>query len=319
MDSITHIALGASIGEAVFGNKFGFKAALLGALLSSIPDFDVALYLFYDFYAMLSIHRGYSHSILICSLLAIFISFLLFHWKLFGESSFAKISFFAWTCFMSHLLLDTLTSYGTQLFLPFSNTRVGFDCINVVDPVYTIPLIIGLILCFWIYKTKTNRTKFVHWSIAISTIYLLLTFLNKQHIENIIQDHFDQADIKIQKLMTMPVGIANYNWYGVAKAKDSIYLQKYSLFEKEENPIEAFPIHEEYLIQLDKNVAEKMRWFAKGFYTVDTVNGKKRIYNLQVDMRGVVFDGNKKVPTVGYFEVEENNGKINFTSGSIKN
>ncbi len=36
-------------------------------------------------------------------------------------------------------------------------------------------------------------------------------------------------------------------------------------------------------------------------------------------MRGVVFDGNKKVPTVGYFEVEENNGKINFTSGSIKN
>ena len=105
MDSITHIALGASIGEAVFGNKFGFKAALLGALLSSIPDFDVALYLFYDFYAMLSIHRGYSHSILICSLLAIFISFLLFHWKLFGETSFAKISFFAWTCFMSHLML----------------------------------------------------------------------------------------------------------------------------------------------------------------------------------------------------------------------
>lgn len=264
MDSITHIALGASIGEAVFGNKFGFKAALLGALLSSIPDFDVALYLFYDFYAMLSIHRGYSHSILICSLLAILFHSCFFIGNYLEKQVLQKLVF-AWTCFMSHLLLDTLTAYGTQLFLPFSNTRVGFDCINVVDPVYTLPLIIGLILCFWIYKTKTNRTKFVHWSIAISTIYLLLTFLNKQHIENIIQDHFDQADIKIQKLMTMPVGIANYNWYGVAKAKDSIYLQKYSLFEKEENPIEAFPIHEEYLIQLDKNVAEKCDGSLKDF------------------------------------------------------
>ena len=42
-----------------------------------------------------------------------------------------------WLFFLSiftHPLLDAFTSYGTQLFAPFSNYRVAFNTISVVDP-----------------------------------------------------------------------------------------------------------------------------------------------------------------------------------------
>ena len=93
---------------------------------------------------------------------------------------------------------------------------------------------------------------------------------------------------------------------------------KYSSLSATDQPIQAFPINEVYLNLIDKDVAAKMRWFAKGFYTVDQVNDKIRIFNLQVDMRGIVNDGEKDVPTVGYFEITNKNGKSEFSSGSIK-
>ena len=46
MDSITQAVLGAAIGEAVLGKKIGNKGAILGAAVATIPDLDVALYLF---------------------------------------------------------------------------------------------------------------------------------------------------------------------------------------------------------------------------------------------------------------------------------
>ena len=69
---------------------------------------------------------------------------------------------------------------------------------------------------------------------------------------------------------------------------------------------------------MDEMVANKMRWFAKGFYTVEKENGKIRIFNLQVDMRGIVNIGDKKAPTKGYFEISTDAGKSVLSSGSIK-
>ena len=147
----------------------------------------------------------------------------------------------------------------------------------------------------------------------------MFTLLNKEGVKAKISNSLSNEKIEYSSLLTMPVGIANINWYGVAKGKDSIYMVKHEIFSNTDNPIEVFPINEEYLNQIDSNVAEKMRWFAKGFYTVEKENEKIRIYNLQVDMRGIVIIGNKKAPTAGYFEILSSNGITDFSSGSLKN
>lgn len=319
MDSITQGVLGAAIGEAVLGKKIGNRGAIIGAIVATIPDLDVMLHLFYDKFEMLSIHRGFSHSIL-CSILGTFlISFVLSQIKWFQNIAFKRLLLFTWLCLFTHTLLDTFTAYGTQLFLPFSDRRLGFDSINVVDPVYTVPLIIGLILSLWIYKSSPKRPKFNAFGLIISSAYLVFTLFNKEVITAKISSRLLGKNIEYNSLLTMPVGIANINWYGVAKGSDSIYLLKHSIISNNDTPIEAFPINEAYLDQVDKNIANKMRWFAKGFYTVAEEKGKIRIYNLQVDMRGVVRTGNKKAPTAGYFELSNKNGKTEFTSGSITN
>ena len=319
MDSITQGVLGAAIGEAILGKKIGNKGAVIGAIVATIPDLDVILYLFYDKLEMLSIHRGFSHSIIFSILGAFLIAFVLSKIKWFQSIKFKTLVLFSWLCLFTHMLLDTFTAYGTQLFLPFSNRRLGFDSINVVDPIYTVPLIVCLILSLWIYKSNPKRSKYNNYGLIISSLYLVFTLLNKQSVEAEISTRLSKENIEYSSLLTMPVGIANVNWYGVAKGQDSIYMLKHSILSDTNNSIEVFPINEEYLNQINKDVAEEMRWFAKGFYTVEKENGKIRIYNLQVDMRGIVKIGNKKAPTAGYFEVSNKNGKSEFSSGSIKN
>ena len=229
MDSITQGVLGAAIGESILGKKIGNKGAIIGAIVATIPDLDVILFLFYDKYEMLSIHRGFSHSILFSILGSFLIAFILSKIKLLQKFKFKILLLFAWLCLFTHMLLDTFTAYGTQLFLPFNDRRLGFDSINVVDPIYTTPLIIGLILSLWIYKSKPNKSKFNNYGLIISSFYLIFTLINKEGVKTEISKRMSIENIEYNSLLTMPVGIANINWYGVAKGRDSIYMLKHSI------------------------------------------------------------------------------------------
>ena len=154
MDSITQAALGAAIGEATLGRYIGRKGMLLGAAVATIPDLDVALYLFYDKFEMLNIHRGFSHSILLSIIGSILISLLFKRMKWTKKVHLFKLWLFSWLALFTHIILDAFTAYGTQLFLPFSDCRFGLDSINVVDPVYTIPLLLGLLGSILFKKKK---------------------------------------------------------------------------------------------------------------------------------------------------------------------
>jgi inner membrane protein len=317
MDSITQGVLGAAIGESMFGKRIGNKAALWGALIATIPDLDIVFYLFCDPIDMLSIHRGFSHSILFSLLGSIPIAYLLRRTKTFKLLNGIQLYTFSFLCLFTHIILDTFTAYGTQLFNPFSNSRVGFDSINVIDPLYTLPLILGLIFSLYFYKERPNRSKFTNLGIIISSLYLLITLANKQNINSIASSNFKKDNIKYQEMMTMPVCIANVNCYAVAKSKDSLHMQKINAFDKLEESIVSFPINDDYLSLLDPKSAEKMRWFSKGFYTVEKEADKIRIYNLQVDMRGYGKYNHKRTPTLGYFEFTIKDGESIYSSGSV--
>lgn len=317
MDSLTQAALGAAIGEAALGKKIGNKGAVLGAIIATIPDLDVALYLFYDKFKMLSIHRGFSHSILFSILGAFLIAYVLQRIKWTKQIGYQRLWIFTWLALFTHMLLDAFTAYGTQLLLPFSDARIGFDSINVVDPVYTIPLLLGLVCSLFVFKSKPSRTVYNYIGIAVSTIYLLATLGVKNHVKEHFKNELAKQNISYNSLLTMPVGIANVNWYGVAKTNGGLYMHKYSILGDDELPFEYFPINDHLLEGINPEVVDRMKWFAKGFYTVVKEEEKIRFYNLQVDMRGIVNNGGTKAPTVGFFEITPLvNGGFEFSSGS---
>lgn len=314
MDSITQAALGGAIGGELLGSETRFKGALVGAVVATIPDLDVVLYLFYDKYDMLSIHRGFSHSIAFSILGAFIMAFILSRISSFKNTGLLRLLLFAWLTLFTHILLDTFTTYGTQLLLPFSDARLGLDSINVVDPVYTIPLLIGLLISLSKLKLKNKK-----WAnrigLMVSSAYLLLTLAHKQNVDQNVSLTFENEGINYEELRTIPVGVANINWYGVARSADSIYLTKYRTCYPP-GEIDAFPINDNFLEAVDPDMAAKMKWMAKGFYTVERSDESIRVYNLQIDMRGVVKTNSMKAPTRGFFEISHLNGEWMLDSGS---
>jgi inner membrane protein len=303
MDSVSQAALGAAIGEVILGKKLGNKGALLGAIVATIPDLDVILVPFYDNLERISIHRGYSHSIVFTIIAALGIAFLLKKMKSFEGISFQRTWWFSWLALVTHLLLDTFTSYGTQLFLPFSNYRASFDSVNIVDPLYTVPLLVGLFLSLYRFRNVVNRHKYTAWGLAISTVYLLVTLGIKQYVNQEVKQNLLVQSIPYESLTTVPVAFGSVNWYGVAKSKDSLYLGKYSILKQKEIHFEAFSINEALLNELDDKLVYTLKWFAKGRYVVAKTGNKIRFYNLQCDMQGVQNVEGEKMPTAFYFEI----------------
>jgi len=317
MDSITQAVLGASIGEAILGRQIRKKGAVLGAVIATIPDLDVVLYLIFDNYEMLRIHRGFSHSIVFAFLASFGVAFALKRISWTSTICIYRLWIFSFLSLFTHIVLDTFTSYGTQLLLPFSDRRIGFDSINVVDPVYTIPLIVGLSASLFWNKERVRTQIPNYLGLIISTIYLVSTLGLKSGVTKDFKHQLIARNIPFKSITTIPVGVASIGWYGIARTEDSLYLQEMSLFCTQENAIEVFPINEEFLKLLKPEVANEMRWFAKNNFTVSKMGKEIRIYNLQVDMRGVVYEGIDKYPTAGYFKFSQGSSdEMVFSSGS---
>ncbi|WP_310555086.1 metal-dependent hydrolase [Flavobacterium sp.] len=308
MDSLTQATLGGAIGELLLGKKTGKRGAIVGAIIATIPDLDVMLIPFCNNLQRITIHRAYSHSIVFSIIGAIFISFILSKIKSFKEISFIRLYIFSWLALFTHMLLDAFTTYGTQLFLPFSDYRVSFDSINIVDPFYTLPLLVGLLIT--LYSKNQSKSRFNKIGLLISTFYLMFTLGIKQFVNRKFETALKKQKIEQFDLLSVPVKIGSVNWYGVAKTKDSIYLGKYS-FLNTQSPIhyESFPVNDTLLNKLDPHLADRLKWFSKGFYTVVKDKDKIRLYSLQVDMRGVKQIGKYKAPTAGFFEITSNPDK----------
>ena len=305
MDSITQATLGAAVGEAILGKRIGWKGAALGAIVGTIPDLDIVLMPFFNEFQKLGVHRGYSHSLIFCFLASFIIAYLLNRTKWCQTISYKKLWSFAFLCLLTHVLLDAFTTYGTQLFLPFNRWRVSFDSINIVDPFYTVPLLAGLLISLILYRiTDRHRSTPNNIGLMLSSLYLIFTLGNKQHIEHEISTQLAEQNISFHHLLSVPVGIGNVNWYGVTKDKTHLHLGKYSMLKQNKIDFHSFPINDDLLKSVDPELVDRLDWFSQGFYTVAEKDGKIRVYNMQCDMQGVRTYGDYRAPTAFYFEIE---------------
>ena len=317
MDSLTQAALGAAVGEVVLGQASRGKGAILGAIIGTIPDLDILVTPFFNELQKISVHRGYSHSIIFCLLGAFLIAYILGRVKWTASIPFRKRWYVAFLTLITHVLLDTFTSYGTQLFLPFTDWRVSLDSISIIDPLYTLPLVAGVGLTIFLSKQGRSNSRLPNSiGIMISSLYLIFTLGNKQHIERVFGEQLEKQDVPYFRLLTIPVKVGNMVWYGVAKDKTYLHIGRYSMLEKNSIQFDAFPINDQLLEGLDEQLVDRMKWFAQGFYTVAESEGTYRIYNMQCDMQGVRKYGDYLAPTAFYFEIEPiDSGRYHLSSG----
>ncbi|MGA1253292.1 MAG: metal-dependent hydrolase, partial [Burkholderiaceae bacterium] len=89
----------------------------------------------------------------------------------------------AWLVLVTHATLDYFTVYGTQLLQPFSDYPFGLGSIFIIDPLYTLPLLLGLILA--IARLGRQPVVWSHIGLAISTFYLLWTVAGQQFVKQV--------------------------------------------------------------------------------------------------------------------------------------
>jgi len=230
MDIITQVILGASVGEAVLGKKVGSKAAAWGALGGFLPDLDIFFSCFVDLPQSLLFHRGITHSIIVAflfsPLLAMFAAWI--HRKKYSIT-FDWTKLFFWTL-LTHPILDMFTTYGTGFFEPFSDKRIAFSSIAIVDLFYTLPLAGALVFSFFMKKTNVRRRLAVIFALGLTTLYLGFTMINKMYVTSVFGEELQEKGVKFTRLHTYPVLPHNFKWLAVAEIQDGYYISYYSHF-----------------------------------------------------------------------------------------
>lgn len=288
MDSLTQIVLGAAVGEAVLGRKVGNKAILWGAIAGTIPDLDVLINLFTDKLTANEMHRGFSHSIIFCILFAPLFGWLvskLYKKKEATWQDWSKLMF--WGLF-THPILDAFTTWGTQLFWPLAN-KISFKNIFVVDPLYTVPFLICVIITMCYKRTNPKRKKINLLGIYISSAYMLITLLLKWYTFGVFKNSLNTQNIAYAEIQTKPTPLNSVLWNANIATDDSYLIGSYSLFDKDKEIL--FTEHKKNYHLLDpfKNdpVIDRLKKLTQGWYTVQKSDGKLYFNDLRFGLMSV--------------------------------
>jgi len=178
MDSLSQIALGAAVGTA----EVGPRAALWGAVCGTLPDLDV-LIPYGDPVRDFTFHRAESHSLFWLSVASPPLALLIARISRAAGASWREWLALVWLALVTHPLLDAFTVYGTQILLPFSDYPVGLGSIFIIDPLYTLPLIAGVLVAMRLRRRDPDRAQ--RWNaagLAASTTYLAWTLIAQAQV-----------------------------------------------------------------------------------------------------------------------------------------
>ena len=269
MDSVTQIALGAAVGEAIMGRKVGSRAALWGGICGTLPDLDVFIPMggaVEDFIY----HRSFSHSLFVLAALTPLIVWLIL--KIHPQTAALKRRWLVlvYTVFSTHVLLDSLTVYGTQIFWPISDYPVSIGSVFIVDPFYTLTLSVGLLITLALRsRPSSNRANLI--GLTLSSAYLFWGLGVQWHVEHLAKRSLAAQNIEHQRLLVQPSPLNSILWRIVAVNESEYYVGYYSLLDSN-NEIRTKRISSspELLSGIETHwPVAKLLWFTHGFYSVE--------------------------------------------------
>lgn len=280
MDSITHFALGACIGEVFLGNKFGKRALLWGGLAQSIPDLDFIAGFWMPLSEELLAHRGFTHSLLFIALLSPILALVAnrLHRT-------AALPLLTWTGFFAlemlvHIFLDGFNNYGTGWLEPFLHTRFSFNTLYVADPFFTFWPVLAAVILLLTPLFSTRRAFWLKLGIILPMVYLGYACLNKLKIDKDTRAVLAAREIHYTRYFTTPAPLNNWLWYIVAGTDEGYHVGFRSLFDpKETTHLEYFPRNADWLDTLKHHdEVQQLIRFSQQFYTVEKY-GDSLVFN----------------------------------------
>ena len=273
LDTITHIVLGACIGEAVAGRTLGKKAMAWGAFAHSVPDFDFISQLWVDPIDGLLSHRGFTHSITFGIIATLALSVIAI--RLFPRQTLTRLRWlqlFSINIF-AHIFLDTFNGYGTAWFEPFYHERISFHLLFVADPFFSIWPFIGF--CMLLFMNRNHKQRRVAWlgGIGLSVIYLFYALFNKQVVDANVRKTLESKGLSLSShdYIITPSPFNVWLWYIVAEDSNGYYTGYRSVFDRKEyTDLYYFPRNDGILDKVkNRDEVDDLLRFAADYYTVE--------------------------------------------------
>ncbi len=218
MDTITHGLLGGVVVRAAFGKKANVPMVLAGTIGAMAPDIDVFIRSKADPLLFWTLHRHFTHSLLFVPIGALVIAVLFWlFWR--KNTSFKYFYFAACLGYITHPLLDAATSFGTLLYWPFSDYRVSWDIIAVIDPVVTLVLLVGLIFAF-----RSTGKKGAIWALSLFLIYLCFGIYQHDRGEKFQNQLAQSRGHQVVHGRVMPTLGNLMVWRSIYENQESLYI-----------------------------------------------------------------------------------------------
>lgn len=271
MDSLTHIALGACMGDAFAGKTLGKKAMIWGALAQSVPDIDFVASFWMDTPSALLAHRGFTHSFLFCFLITPIFALLAERFHRPHNIRLGRwILFFGGVIFI-HIFIDAFNNYGAGWLEPFSHERISFNAIYVADPFFSVWPGLSLIALVMLSRYSPKRKQWWRFGLLLPFFYLLYCLVNKYTIDKQVRTALRVQHISYTQNFTTPAPLQNWLWFVVAGNDSGFHVGFRSLFDKDpQMHFEYFPKNDSLLKSVSNHeTLQKLIRFSKGFYTVE--------------------------------------------------
>ncbi len=176
MDIFTQGIAGAVAAQAASRKPHGRTATLIGLLAGLLPDADILINSVEDPLLRLEYHRQFSHALVFIPVGALLITLVM--WPIVRRRlDFQHIYIYSLLGISMGGLLDACTSFGTHLLWPFSDTRTAWNLIAVVDPLFTLFLIVPLVLGW-----RSRKRRYPLLAVALALTYLLFGYSQNQTV-----------------------------------------------------------------------------------------------------------------------------------------
>lgn len=235
MDSLSQFVLGAAVAATAMGRRTAvWKSALWGGVAATLPDLDVFIDHGDDLRNMV-MHRGFSHALFWLTLASPVFAALpaLVHRQ---RALYGRWWLAIWLALVTHPLLDALTVYGTQLLQPFSAHPFGVGSVFIIDPLYTVPLLVGVAV--GMARREGRGLRWVHWGLALSTAYLAWTVLAQWQVRSIAQETLAARGTGPVPLLVTPSPFNSVLWRVVAMHPDGSYEEGFHSFFDGDRPLQ---------------------------------------------------------------------------------
>lgn len=177
MDILTQGLAGAIVAGSFARPQQLRTAAAIGFFAGLLADADALIRSPDDALLFLDFHRHFSHALIFVPLGGLVAALLA--WPLARRRlDFRSLYLFSLLGYFPSGLIDACTSYGTSLLWPFSEARVAWNLISIVDPAFTLALIAGLA---WALVKRNARPA---WGVlALALLYLSFGMFQRDRAE----------------------------------------------------------------------------------------------------------------------------------------